>query len=1101
MRICAVQGIIALALCGVSAAHPVSGQLLDTEVTISLRNIPFEQALKEIEHVANVRFAYSLDKLGTVDAVTLEITRQSLRQVLTELLAPRHIEYKVHEKEGAITLVKQNSQKAKEQSHGGPQDFQVPLPAPVTGTVIDGTTNQPMPGVNIVVKGTTIGTTTDADGKYSILAEPGQILVFSFIGYKSTEAKVDERMVINISLEQDVTTLGEVVVNAGYYTTTKETQTGNIVKVEAKDIALQPVSNPIAALQGRVAGLEITQSSGVPGESFKVRIRGTNSIASGNDPLYIIDGVPFTSASMSFAETSGTILGSPSTQGYSPLNSINPADIESIEVLKDADATAIYGSRGSNGVILITTKKGKSGQTKIDFNLYSGIAQVPHQMDLLNTSKYTEMRREAFKNDVRVPNVGNSPDLLVWDTTRYTNWQKELIGGTANITDAQLSMSGGEKNTQFVLGGGYHKETTVFPGTNSDQRVSVHTNITNTSPDQKLKTTVSINYSRNLTSLPGQDLTLNALNLAPDAPALYDESGKLNWIGWNSNFENPLAFLNRKYEATTSNLIGNAVISYSILANLQAKVNLGYTSNAMSGIQTLPISSYAPGSTGLVNRSTFSNSDFQNWILEPQLNWKPKLGGGQLDVLAGTTFLDQKTGGLAQYALGFVSESLMKNLAAAPAIISATNYYSQYRYQAAFGRINYNVKGKYIVNATGRRDGSSRFGSGKQYSMFGAIGAAWLFSKEDFIKDALSFLSFGKLRASYGTTGNDQIGDYQYLDAYRSSSNYQGTIGLGPVRLSNPDFAWETNKKIEGGLDLGFMNDRMSIGVSYYHNRSSSQLVGLPLAPTTGFSSVQGNFPATVQNTGLELVLNTRNFEASQFTWSTSLNLTIPKNKLVAFPNIEFFPAYTNIYVVGQSLDIRKLYHYTGVNPTTGIYQFTDVNGDGVFDSNDRQSAKYTGRKYYGGLLNSFRYKGFQLEILFQFVSQQGFGYSRYFQNAPGTLGNQAEPVMARWRQTGDITDVQRFARGGAGTAAYATFINSDQGITDASFVRLKNLALSYALPQPLLQRMHFSNVRLFVQCQNLLTITNYSGLSPESPGLGALPPLRTITAGIHLTL
>jgi TonB-linked SusC/RagA family outer membrane protein len=907
-------------------------------------------------------------------------------------------------------------------------------------------------------------------------------------------------MVINISLEQDVTTLGEVVVNAGYYTTTRETQTGNIVKVEAKDIALQPVSNPIAALQGRVAGVEITQTTGVPGGSFNVRIRGTNSIASGNDPLYIIDGVPYTSTSMSFAETSGNILGSP-PQGYSPLNSINPADIESIEVLKDADATAIYGSRGSNGVILITTKKGKSGQTKVDFNFYSGAAQVGHQMNLLSTTPYIEMRREAFKNDTRVPTVANSPDLLVWDTTRYTNWQKKLIGGTATITDAQVSISGGEQHTQFVVGGGYHKESTVFPGANADQRLSFHANLTNTSPNQKLKTLVSINYARNLTTLPGQDLTSNALTLSPNAPALYDDTGKLNWVGWNSTFENPLAFLNRKYEATTSNLIGNTVLSYSILSNLLAKVNLGFTSTAMNGIQTLPISSYAPGSPGLVNRSTFSNSDFQNWIVEPQLNWKPKIGSGQLDVLAGTTLLDQKSQGLAQYAFGFVSESLMKNLAAAPTISSATNYYSQYRYQASFGRINYNLKGKYLANATARRDGSSRFGPGKQYATFGAIGIAWLFSREDFVKNALPFLSFGKLRASYGTTGNDQIGDYQYLDAYRSSSNYQGTIGLGPVRLDNPDFAWETNKKIEGGMELAFLNDRIWLGVSYYHNRSSSQLVGVPLAPTTGFSSVHGNFPATVQNTGIEIVLNTHNLEGRDFTWSSSFNLTIPKNKLVAFPNIESFPSYTNIYQVGQPLDIRKQYYCTGVDPATGVYQFTDVNADGVLDVSDRQSVKFVGRKYYGGLQNSFRYKRFQLEVLLQYVSQQGYNYTRYFQNAPGALSNQPVQVVTRWQQVGDISDTQRFARGGAAATAYSTYLFSDNVITDASFLRLKNLSVTYTLPKTTLDKMHCSNLKVFVQCQNLLTITNYSGLNPESPSVAVLPPLRTITAGIHITL
>ncbi|MEI9806650.1 MAG: TonB-dependent receptor [Bacteroidota bacterium] len=295
----------------------------------------------------------------------------------------------------------------------------------------------------------------------------------------------------------------------------------------------------------------------------------------------------------------------------------------------------------------------------------------------------------------------------------------------------------------------------------------------------------------------------------------------------------------------------------------------------------------------------FSNSSFRNWIAEPQINWKPKLGKGVFDVLVGTTFLDQRNEGLAQSASGFSSEGLMKNLAAGTTRTTATNYYSQYRYNAIFGRINYNLNRKYIINITGRRDGSSRFGPGKQFANFGAAGLGWIFSKENFIQKALPFLSFGKLRASYGTSGNDQIGDYQYLDAYTSSGIYQGGVGLTPVRLSNPDFAWEINKKLEAAIDLGFMQDRILLAVSWYRNRSSNQLVGFPLAPTTGFASIQGNFPATIQNTGVEVELEAAIIQRKDLSWTASFNLSIPRNKLIAFPDIETFPVYVNQYVVG----------------------------------------------------------------------------------------------------------------------------------------------------------------------------------------------------------
>lgn len=1102
MKICTLQVMIATVLCGVAAAHTTYAQLLEKKVTLSLNAVPLETALKQIEEATHVKFFFSVDQLELEEEISIEVVDKSLGDVLDEMLEPHQITYKVHEKELTITLKKRRGVASEEARLSNEKKTSVQTVGTITGKVKDAVTQQGMAGVNVVIKGTTVGTTTDADGRFSLQADDKDILVFSFIGYTTFEAQVNGRIVFDVVLQEDITSLKEVVVNAGYYTTTRETQTGNIAKVESKDIQKQPVSNPLAALQGRVPGLEIIQQNGVPGGNFKVRIRGTNSIANGNDPLYIIDGVPYTSTSMSFVETSGNILGSPSpiaSQGSSPLNSLNPSDIESIEVLKDADATAIYGSRGANGVLLITTKKGKIGKTKVDFNFYTGAAKVPNKMNLLSTEQYIEMREEAFVNDNIIPTAADAPDLLVWDTTRYTNWQKELIGGSAQITDAQLSISGGEKNTQFLIGGGFHKETTVFPGNNADQRISIHANITNASHDQKLKTSFSINYSVNYSDLLSEDLTNRALTLPPNAPALYDEKGELSWTNWNA-IENPLAFLKRKYESTTNNLFGNAIVSYAILPTLEIKTNLGYTNINGKAITVIPISSQNPAGS-FINRSVFSGNDFQNWIVEPQLNWKPKVGEGLLDILLGTTFLDQKSEGLAQYANDFSSEALMKNIGAASTIFSSTNYYSQYRYHAIFGRINYALKERYIINLTGRRDGSSRFGPGKQFAVFGAIGSAWVFSREDFVKNGIPFLSFGKIRASYGTTGNDQIGDYQFLDTYTSSGPYQGKIGLTPVRLNNPDFAWETNKKLEGGIDLGFVKDRISIGVSYYRNRSSNQLIGFPLAPTAGFSSIQGNFPATTQNTGIELELNTLNIQTTDFSWSTFFNVTVPRNKLVEFPDLESFPVYANAYVVGKSLEIIKLYRYSGIDPTSGVYQFEDVNGDESYTEEDRQTIRFVGRNFYGGIQNNFHYKGFQLDVLVQYVKQEGYNSTHLFYYPPGTEYNQPDIVMNRWQQPDDDSEIQFFTANSAAASAYSNlFYYSDQGIADASFIRLKNLSISYSLPANWIQKFYVTNASVFVQGQNLFTITKYDGLDPETPGSNNLPPLRTITGGIHLT-
>jgi TonB-linked SusC/RagA family outer membrane protein len=1096
MKICAIQGMMVLTLCGVSLAHSNYAQVLDTEVTLNLHSVPFEQALKEIERLTHVKFMYSSDQLGAPSPVTLETTNRPLKDVLDALLTPRHITYNVHEQEASITLKRQGQEKTNERSELQESDRKRGLPIQLTGTVTDAKTNQPMPGVNVIVKGSTVGTTTDAEGKYAINVDKGGVLVFSFIGYKVVEVEIGEETILSIALEEDVKRLDEVVINAGYYTTTKGTQTGNIGTIQAKDIQIQPVSNPLAAMMGRIPGVEIIQSSGVPGGNFTVRIRGTGSIANGNDPLYVIDGVPFTSGTMSMPETASGFAG---VGGTSPLNGINPWDIESIEVLKDADATAIYGSRGANGVILITTKKGKVGGTKVDFNFYTGVGHVARKMNLLNSRKYLEMRHEAFSNDSDVPTPANAPDLTVWDTTRFTDWQKELIGGAAHTTDAQLSISGGEKNNQFSIGGGYHKETTVYLGTGGDQRGSVHLNLSNTSPNQKLKTVLTTNYSSSLATLPG-NLTETATTLPPIAPSMYDSIGKMSWENWSSVYENPLASTKRIYESRTNNLVGNAIISYAILPNLLVKANTGYTTIGVSAVTTSPASSKDP-SINPQNSSSFSNTSFRNWILEPQVGWRPKFGNGQFDLLAGGTFLQQGMEGLSQNASGFSSEALMKNIAAASNRSYGTNYYSQYRYQAFFGRVNYSWKGKYIVNFTGRRDGSSRFGPGRQFATFGAAGLAWIFSEEPLVKKVAPVLSFGKLRGSYGVTGNDQLGDYQYLDSYSSVAGpYQGSIGLQPDRLSNPDFAWESNTKLEAGLELGFTHNRIMTSVSYYQNRSTNQLVGYPLPTTTGFNAIQGNFPAVVQNTGLEIEVTSRNVQSGAFTWTTSVNLTIPKNRLIDFPNLEAFPAYANTYVVGQPLAILKQLEYTGINQATGVYTFNDVNGDGIYNYLDRQSVGFVGRKFYGGFTNHIQFKGFQLDFLFQFVKQTTANYTAGF-GQPGSMSNQPDLVLNRWTEPGDQVAIQRFGQNSDPLIAYARLVNSNDFVTDGSFVRMKNVSLSYSLPTALMEKAHIAGARFFIQGQNLLTFTKYKGIDPETQSNSQLPPIRVITAGVHLTL
>ncbi|UNY98350.1 SusC/RagA family TonB-linked outer membrane protein [Zhouia spongiae] len=954
----------------------------------------------------------------------------------------------------------------------------------VSGIVTD-TDGIPIPGVHVLISGTQTGTFTNTKGSYTISAHPTDVLSFSFVGFDTVEETVGNRIEVNITLNASVTDLGAVTVNAGYYTVSEKERTGSISSVKAADIEKQPVNNVLGALQGRMPGVYIQQNSGVPGGGFTVRIRGQNSISSGNDPLYIIDGVPFISETLS-------TIGLDIVSGASPLSSMNPSDIKSIEVLKDADATAIYGSRGANGVVLITTKKGNVGKTKVDLNIQSGIGRVANWVDLLNTTEYLEMRREAFANDGVEPTEFNAPDLLVWNTNRNIDWQDKVFGSTAYTNNAQLSVSGGNRQTQFSVRGGYYKETTVFPGDHDYNRYSLNSNINHRSDNERFKVSLATMFSVEDNNLFKSDISSDAMLLPPNTPELIDQEGNLVFY---EEFTNPFTYTKQQFNANTKNFNANTLLSYKILPELEVKTSIGYTSMWRDELQLFPQSSLNPVSSAVASTEA-GKATMESWIVEPQLEYSKEFKNSKLKVLLGTTFQETTRDLMVTEASGFSSDALLENLSAASQVNIVRFDYSQYKYNAIFGRINYSIKDRYIINLTGRRDGSSRFGPGNQFANFGAAGVAWLFSDEPFIEKSLPFLSFGKLRASYGITGNDRIGDYEYLDTYSTTDYpYQGNVGLYPTRLFNPDFAWEKNKKLEAALQLGFLNDRILLGTTYYRNRSDNQLVGLPLPGSTGFTSIRANLPALVENSGWEFELNTINIQRNNLNWSTSVNLSIPDNKLLEYPDLES-SVYANIYELNRSLSLQRKLHISGVNPQTGAYEFEDVNNDGAISSPDDYRSIYElTQEFFGGIQNSLAFKNWQVDIFFQFVKQTGFKYTHFF--APGFMYNQPAYVMNRWQNIGEQTNVQRFTQSYTDAGiAYYNAQRTDYVYGDTSFVRLKNVSLSYNLPY---QGKAFENVKIYMQGQNLFTITGYNGLDPETQGF-SLPPLQRFTIGMQLT-
>lgn len=970
-------------------------------------------------------------------------------------------------------------------------NYTMQLQQQITGTVSDA--SGPLPSVTVIVKGTVVSAITDEKGNFSITASSTDILIFSFLSYTTQEIAVGNQASISVILAEDSTQLQEVTINAGYYSVKDKDRTGSIARITSKEIDQQPVTNVLASMQGRMAGVSITQSNGTPGSGFDIKIRGQNSLRFGaNNPLYVIDGVPYSSDPIGTG-ANGAVLGA----SQSPLNSINPEQIESIEVLKDADATSIYGSRGANGVVLITTKRGKEGKSQFTAKVAGGLGNVTNFMKLMHTEEYLAMRQQAYANgNGNIP--ANAYDLNKYDQTRYTDWQEKLAGYTAEFTNVDASFSGGNTNTQYLASGNFNKQKSVYIRDFDYTKAGFRLNVTHQSENKKFKSNFAMGYTTQNNNQPQDDLIRNAVRVAPNAPALFNEDGSLNWE--NGTFTNPLRNLEDKYESKTNDWIMSGMLSYAVLPGLEVRSNFGLTSLYTNETTTIPSTRFNPSLGIGPDQSTLiaSRADRQSWIVEPQISYQKAIGSGNLNLLAGGTFQSQSGKQFVQYAIGFPSNSLIHNISSANEVLNTLSENTEYRYQAFFGRINYNWQQKYILNLTSRRDGSSRFGFGKQYANFAAAGIAWIFTNENFLKDN-KWLSFGKFRSSYGTTGNDQIGDYQYLDTYTASGiAYDGVIGLSPSRLFNPDFAWETNKKFEMALELGFLKDRIFLTGAFYNNRSDNQLTGIPQPGTTGFSSLNANLNASVQNQGWEFTLRTANFQNANFSWTTSLNLTVQNNKLLKFPDLEG-STYASQYIIGQPLNIRKAYHLLGVNPETGLYTFEDMNGDGIISAtDDRKVVLDMNPKYFGGLLNQFRYKRWSLDFLFQFVKQKNLSPELMF-SMPGIISNQPTIVSDHWLEPGDIASHQMYAvtSNSAAVAAYNQYVESDGVVVDASYIRLKNLSFAYEIPQSVFK---FGTCRVFVEAQNIFTFTPYKGNDPEFISIGYLPPMKVWSTGLQLT-
>ncbi len=1040
-----------------------------TTISLHLNKVSLEQLIDEIESKTEFKFIYKIKDVAPERIVSVQAENEQVSTILDHIFANTEIDYTVIGKQ--IFLTKTDSDASTEAGTNNEEERQI------TGKVTD-KEGKALPGATVLIKGTLKGITTDAEGNYTIMVPNSQtVLVFSYVGFASQEIIVGKQTMVNVTLKQAASQLEDVVV-IGYGTLDKAKVTGSISKVTAKEIENLPVASLDQALQGQAAGVHIV-SSGAPGGATLVRIRGQSSINAGNEPLYVIDGTPVISGIL---ESGNDQFGR-----FNTLSGINPQDIASMEILKDAAATAIYGSRGANGVILITTKKGRQGKTNINLNVFHGFGTPANTLDVLNSEEYLMIKKEAYINDgLPIPD-----DLANADASINTNWQDEIFR-TSSISQYQLSMDGGNEKTTFYLSGNYRNEESILLN-NGLKRGSFRLNLDHwVSNKLKVGTKISLSHGSNksFTQAGGLGSPIESAIIANPTLPVKDEDGEytvpLKLYGFFP--VNPVAeLLEPKLDIATTKVIGSLYMNYKLSPDLNFRVDAGYDFHSHQRNNHLPVTTLL----GSFNNgwSGYNNTEVHSYTVEPQLKYEKNINiMHNFQVVMGATFSERITKTANIFAGNFIDDDLIYIISAGKIFPppGTRTHRLEYAYNSFFARVNYDYQNRYLFSASLRRDGSSRFGKENQYGTFWALAGGWAFSEEDFLKDS-KFLTFGKIRMSYGITGNDQISDFANLSKWAINPGIDGNPGLVPTQVGNPELRWEQTAKFDVGLELNFWNDRIGLEIDYFIHRTSDLLFNKPLAEMTGHASVTTNIGET-ENKGVEFSLNTVNIKSKDFSWTTQLNIGTVKNKIISLVDDNpIMLVGSSGYFVGQPINIFYTLDFQGVDPETGNAVYRDVDGDGVIDRNkDRTVIGNALPDFYGGMTNTFSWKNLSLDIFIQFANNQRLYDASAHQYFTGGLdkNNQIPDILNRWQKPGDITDVPKVTTPvGIGMNVYP----SQRYIQDASYLRLKNITLSYNLPTSLIKKWGISKARLYITGTNLFTFTKFKGLDPEGIAEGQL--------------
>jgi TonB-dependent starch-binding outer membrane protein SusC len=966
----------------------------------------------------------------------------------------------------------------------------------ITGTVTSSDDKLPIPGVSVRVTGTQIGTVTDANGKYSVKVPSGsKTLEFSFIGYLAKNLAITASNTINVALASDSKTLSDVVV-VGYGQQSKALTTQTTATVKAESFKNMPIQTPQQALQGQAAGVNMINSSGVLGSEAQITIRGGGSISAAGRPLYVVDGVPLNSSGGDYTQTQG------GSSGLNPLINISPNDIESMTVLKDASAVAIYGSRGANGVILITTKKGASGKTRISADYQNGFSSPTSVEEMMSADQFRQFRTDYLKaNNLTVP---------TYPTASY-NWVDAVIR-TGKSNTVNLNASGGDDRTKFYLGGTYSDESGYTLGNNL-KRLSGRLNLDHKISD---KFTVGLNYSlshidmdrigsENNTYAP---LTAAYLQLPYVTP--YGPDGKFQNTGFVANVVAIAATgINKNYSDRST---GNAYLEYKIIPGLRLKTDWGIDNYGIDE-KYRETDLLTPG--GYAYRTHYTDN---KWVSTNTLNYDKTFGKHTIAALAGYSFETAKLTQMMVEGSGFVSDDL-PNVGSASTPITASENIYEWALQSFFGRFNYDFDKKYLFEASLRRDGSSRFGPNKKYGNFYAVSGGWLISNEAFFNKDNNIAQNLKLTASYGTSGNDNIGFNAYYGTFASGSNYLGQAGLTPSNVPNPDLSWEETGQLDIGLSARLFK-AIDVQFNFYNKNTTGALLTVPYPYTTGYASANRNV-GKMRNRGYEVSINSDNIVGRDFTWRTSFNIGFNKNTIIDLPvnpdedGRNFLQgSAVQRAITGYSKNSFYLIRYNGINPQTGNAEWLKKDGTVTTTplASDRVIVGKGNPDFSGGITNTFTYKNFDLSAFFNFsygndVYLDGLQFADNF--GSGSY-NKSVKLLNYWKQPGD--DAFAPALNSSTRTTYQQA--STKQLMDGSYLRLKTLSAGYSFPKELLQRTKlFTSLRIYFQGQNIWTIKNkdFRG-DPEISANGAsnlvlgqsffaLPQAKTFTFGVNIGL